>query len=64
MKLSVVIVSYNVRHYLVQCLDSLYRALDGVDAVDEQLRIAARKGGISLDEKDVRLERFEVVRHL
>ena len=32
MKLSVVIVSYNVRHYLVQCLDSLYRALDGVDA--------------------------------
>ena len=38
--------------------------LDGVDTVDEQLRIAAQKGGISLAEKDVRLERFEVVRHL
>ena len=38
--------------------------LDGVDSVDEQLSIAARKGGISLGEKDVRLERFEVVRHL
>lgn len=42
----------------------LLPALDGVDAVDEQLQIAARKGGISLGEKDVRLERFEVVRHL
>lgn len=38
--------------------------LDGVDTVDEQLRIAARKGGISLAERGVRLERFEVVRHL
>ena len=42
----------------------LLPALDGVDTVDDQLRIAARKGGISLAEKDVRLERFEVVRHL
>ena len=42
----------------------LLPALDGVDTVDEQLQIAARKGGISLGEKDVRLERFEVVRHL
>lgn len=32
MKLSVVIVSYNVKHYLIQCLDSLQMALDGVDA--------------------------------
>lgn len=32
MKLSVIIVSYNVKHYLIQCLDSLQRALDGVDA--------------------------------
>lgn len=38
--------------------------LDGVDTVEEQLRIAARKGGISLAEPGVRLERFEVVRHL
>lgn len=32
MRLSVVIVSYNVKHYLLQCLDSLQRALDGIDA--------------------------------
>lgn len=38
--------------------------LDGVDTVDEQLRIAARKGGVSLAEPGVRIERFEVVRHL
>ena len=42
----------------------LLPALDGVDTVDEQLQIAARKGDILLGEKDVRLERFEVVRHL
>lgn len=42
----------------------LLPSLDGVDTVDEQLEIAARKGGISLGEKNVRLERFEVVRHL
>ena len=42
----------------------LLPALDGVDTVEEQLSIAAQKGGISLGEKDVRLERFEVVRHL
>lgn len=38
--------------------------LDGVDSVDEQLRIAAQKGRIDLDFDDYRLERFEVVRHL
>ena len=32
MKLSVIIVSYNVRHYLQQCLDSLQRALKDIDA--------------------------------
>ena len=32
MKLSVIIVSYNVRHYLQQCLDSLQRAIAGMDA--------------------------------
>lgn len=37
--------------------------LDGVDTVDEQIRIAARKGHIDLAE-DYRLERFEVVRHV
>lgn len=37
--------------------------LDGVDTVEEQLGIAARKGGIDLDEPGVRLERFVVERH-
>jgi len=32
MKLSVVIVSYNVRHFLVQCLDSVSRATAGMEA--------------------------------
>ena len=32
MKLSVIIVSYNVKHYLQQCLDSLQRAIEGLDA--------------------------------
>ncbi|MBR5698438.1 MAG: glycosyltransferase family 2 protein [Prevotella sp.] len=32
MKLSVVIVSYNVKHYVAQCLLSLRRALQGIDA--------------------------------
>ena len=32
MKLSVIIVSYNVKHYLRQCLDSLKRAVEGIDA--------------------------------
>ena len=36
--------------------------LEGIDTVDEQIRIAAQKGGIDLDE-DYHLQRFEVVRH-
>ena len=32
MKLSVVIVSFNVRYYLEQCLHSLTKALKGIDA--------------------------------
>ena len=32
MKLSVVIVNYNVKYYLGQCLESLQRALKGVEA--------------------------------
>ncbi len=31
MKLSIIIVSYNVRHYLQQCLDSLHKAVKGID---------------------------------
>ena len=37
--------------------------LDGVDTVEEQIRIAKQKAGIDPDDKDVELERFEVVRH-
>ena len=37
--------------------------LDGVDTVDEQIDIAARKGGIDPARDSWRLERFEVVRH-
>ncbi len=37
--------------------------LDGVDTVEEQLRIARQKAGIRQEEQGVRLERFEVVRH-
>ena len=32
MKLSVIIVNYNVRPYLYQCLESVYRAVKGIDA--------------------------------
>lgn len=32
MKLSVIIVNYNVKHYLYQCLESVYRAIKGLDA--------------------------------
>ena len=36
--------------------------LDGADGVEQQLSIARQKAGIGLDE-DVKLQRFEVVRH-
>lgn len=53
---------------IVSCADGrrglLLPDLDGVDTVEEQLRIAARKGRIELDFDDYRLHRFEVVRHL
>ena len=35
---------------------------EGIDSVEEQVRIAARKGDIDLDE-EYELQRFEVVRH-
>ncbi len=38
--------------------------LDGVDTVEDQISIALRKAGLSDKEKDVELERFEVVRHV
>ncbi len=38
--------------------------LDGVDTVEEQVRIAAQKGGIDLFGDDYQLERFVVQRHV
>ena len=37
--------------------------LEGVDTVEEQIDIARQKAGIPEDAEDIRLERFEVVRH-
>jgi len=37
--------------------------LDGVDDVETQLKIAKQKAGIRPDDNDVKIERFEVVRH-
>ena len=32
MKISVVIVNYNVKYYLAQCLHSLFKSLEGVES--------------------------------
>ncbi|NCC67035.1 MAG: AmmeMemoRadiSam system protein A [Clostridia bacterium] len=58
----------DVKRYgvIVSCGDRrglLLPDLDGVDSVEEQIAIARRKGGISPGE-EVRLQRFEVVRHV
>ena len=37
--------------------------LEGVDTVRQQIDIAKRKAGIPEEAEDIRLERFEVVRH-
>ena len=36
--------------------------LDGIDTIDQQIEIAKRKGNIE-DNEDIKLERFEVIRH-
>jgi len=51
-----VVVSCGVRRGL------LLPNLDGVDTVEDQIRIARQKGGISENEP-YKLDRFEVVRH-
>ena len=38
--------------------------LDGIDTADEQVSIAARKGGIDERRDSYHLDRFKVVRHL
>ncbi|MCR5526373.1 MAG: AmmeMemoRadiSam system protein A [Lachnospiraceae bacterium] len=37
--------------------------LEGVETVDEQIDIAKRKAGIAEEDEDVKLQRFEVIRH-
>lgn len=47
MKLSVVIVNYNVKYYLEQCLHSLYRACGGIDAEIWVVDNASSDGSLS-----------------
>ena len=53
---------------IVSCADGrrglLLPDLDGVDTIEEQVEIAARKGGIDLISDDYHLERFVVERHV
>lgn len=37
--------------------------LEGVDSVEDQVAIVKQKAGIRVDDRDVELERFEVIRH-
>ncbi len=32
MELSIIIVNYNVKHFLEQCLNSVYKAINGIEA--------------------------------
>ncbi len=52
-----VIVSKGIRRGL------LLPDLEGVDTIEQQLDIAMRKAGISPDETDVQVQRFEVKRY-
>lgn len=47
MKLSIIIVSYNVRYYLEQCLNSVSRAIDGIDAEVFVVDNNSRDGSVS-----------------
>ena len=47
MKLTVIIVNYNVKHYLYQCLDSLYRAVKDLEAEVYVVDNHSRDGSIN-----------------
>lgn len=58
----------DVKRYGVIVLKGIKRGLllpdlEGVDTIDEQIAIAKQKAGIREDDQDVKLQRFEVVRH-
>ena len=46
MRLSVIIVNYNVKHYLWQCLDSVQRAARGLDVETWVVDNASTDGSI------------------
>lgn len=47
LKLSIIIVSYNVKYYLEQCLNSVRRAIDGIDAEVFVVDNHSRDGSVS-----------------
>lgn len=47
MKISIIIVSYNVRHYLWQCLRSVWRALEGIEGEVFVVDNASHDGSIA-----------------
>lgn len=51
MKLSVIIVNYNVKYYLEQCLNSVKRAIDGLDAEVFVVDNHSRDGSVSYLER-------------
>ena len=59
MRLSVIIVSYNVKHYLYQCLDSVCRALKGIEAEIFVVDNHSRDGSVAYVSK-----RFENVNYV
>ncbi|NLH64118.1 MAG: AmmeMemoRadiSam system protein A [Erysipelotrichaceae bacterium] len=59
----------DVRRYGVICSKGDRRGLllpnlEGVDTVEEQIRIACHKGDIDPEEEGIQMQRFEVVRHV
>lgn len=52
MKLSVIIVSYNVKYYLCQCLDSLRRAIESIDAEIYVIDNHSKDGTVELIKKE------------
>jgi GT2 family glycosyltransferase len=52
MKLSIVIVNYNVRHFLWQCLDSVEKAIKGIEAEVFMVDNASSDGSVEMVRKE------------
>lgn len=63
MQLSIIIVSYNVKHYLDQCLDSVRRALQGVEAEVVVVDNHSRDGSVEFLQRRHPDVRFIASRH-